>query len=132
VPGHRSYLDKATESLAGAATEFDMGHYQNAANRAYYACFQAATAALLHAGRRPPPGTLTWPHRTLQAEFVRQLILRARVYPQDLRSTLQLTYALRVTADYSADPVSALQAERALRRARTFVGAVASRAGGDA
>src|SRR5205823_6359850 len=42
--------DKALESLAGAESELANGRYNNAANRAYYACFQAAIAALQRAG----------------------------------------------------------------------------------
>jgi len=40
------YLAKAEESLVGAASELAHGRYNNSVNRAYYACFQAAIAAL--------------------------------------------------------------------------------------
>ncbi len=40
------YLLKAEESLAGAESEFINGRYNNTAGRCYYACFQAAIAAL--------------------------------------------------------------------------------------
>jgi uncharacterized protein (UPF0332 family) len=43
------YLIKAEETLRGAESEFAQGRYNNAANRCYYACFQAAVAALHHA-----------------------------------------------------------------------------------
>jgi uncharacterized protein (UPF0332 family) len=36
------YLAKAEESLLGAISELEQGRYNNSANRAYYACFQAA------------------------------------------------------------------------------------------
>ena len=36
------YLRKAEESLEGANSEFVNGRYNNAVNRCYYACFQAA------------------------------------------------------------------------------------------
>ncbi len=52
----RAYLAKAEESLAGAEREFAAGAYNNCANRAYYACFQAAIAALDLADIRPPDG----------------------------------------------------------------------------
>ena len=42
------YLAKAEESLLGAASELAQGRYNNSVNRAYYACFQAAIAALQH------------------------------------------------------------------------------------
>jgi uncharacterized protein (UPF0332 family) len=44
------YLDKAIESLTGAESELANGKYNNATNRAYYAAFQAAIAALLRDG----------------------------------------------------------------------------------
>jgi uncharacterized protein (UPF0332 family) len=47
------YLSKANESLAGATSELVNGRYNNTANRAYYAVFQAAIAALMQAGIAP-------------------------------------------------------------------------------
>jgi hypothetical protein len=47
----------------------------------------------------------------------------------DLRSVLPVNYTLREAADYSDDLVSAVQADRALRRARNFVEAVQERGG---
>ena len=41
------YLAKAEESLRTAESEFANGRYNSCANRCYYACFQAAIAALL-------------------------------------------------------------------------------------
>jgi len=41
------YLAKARASLAGARSELEQHRFDNAANRAYYACFQAAIYALL-------------------------------------------------------------------------------------
>ena len=55
------YQAKAEESLAGAEVEFASGRYNNSANRAYYACFQAAVAALIRAGVRPTGGG-EWSH----------------------------------------------------------------------
>ena len=49
-------LIKARESLAGARSEYEQSRYNNVANRAYYACFQAAVAALNDAGIRPLGG----------------------------------------------------------------------------
>ncbi len=44
------FLDKALECLAGAESEFANGRYNNCANRCFYACFQAAIAALANSG----------------------------------------------------------------------------------
>jgi len=37
---------KSLECLAGVESEMEAGRYNNAANRAYYACFHAAIVAL--------------------------------------------------------------------------------------
>jgi hypothetical protein len=60
------YLIKAEESLRGAESEFAQGRYNNAANRCYYACFQAAVAALHHANivSRAAPSTPPWDARS--------------------------------------------------------------------
>jgi len=51
-----AFLNRAQESLEGAESEFASGRYNSVANRAYYACFQAAIAALDLADIRPPDG----------------------------------------------------------------------------
>ena len=61
------YLAKAEESLAGAMSELANRRHQNAANRAYYACYQAAVAALYREGIRPTGKR--WGHDTVRAQF---------------------------------------------------------------
>jgi len=58
-----AFLVRARESLLGAESEFVNGRYNNVANRAYYACFQAAIAALVLADIRPPGGKADWSHQ---------------------------------------------------------------------
>jgi uncharacterized protein (UPF0332 family) len=70
------FLTKAEESLAGAESEFVNDRYNNSANRAYYACFQAAVHALLGVDIRPPATTEQWGHEFVQARFVGDLINR--------------------------------------------------------
>jgi uncharacterized protein (UPF0332 family) len=123
------YMAKAVESLEGAASEYTNRRYQNSANRSYYACFQAAVHALISAGFTPPTDTIAWSHKGLQAIFANQLIQRRKLYPSELRSVLPVNYTLREAADYSDDLVSAVQADRALRRAKSFVAAVQERRG---
>ncbi len=123
------FLGKARESLAGAASELTNGRYNNAANRSYYACFQAAIAALERADIRPPSGSNTWGHAFVQAQFVGQLINRRKVYPTVLRDALAQTALLRELADYKITQVSQVQATRAVNRARALVAAVAAQGG---
>lgn len=70
-----AYLSKATESLATAESEFTMGRYKSCANRCYYACFQAAVAALIREGMRPRG---YWGHDFVQGQFVGLLIKRRK------------------------------------------------------
>lgn len=121
------YADKASESLAGAVSEYANGRYNNTANRCYYACFQAAVHALFAAGVAPSLARSTWSHEQVQSLFAAELIRRRKVYPADLRDVLSRTYLLRQTADYTRDTISEVQAERALRRTRSLVDAVERR-----
>jgi uncharacterized protein (UPF0332 family) len=122
---HSVFLAKAEESLAGAENEFANGRYNNCANRCYYACFQAAIAALLRADRSPRNPRGQWGHDFVQAEFIGQLINRRKVYPSNLREVLERSYMLRQLADYQAEFVTKAQASRALSRARQFVETIA-------
>jgi uncharacterized protein (UPF0332 family) len=116
------FLVKAEESLAGAESEFANGRYNNCANRCYYACFQAAIAALLRAGIQPSGDQ--WSHTFVQGQFVGQLINWRKVYSGELRDVLSRTQLLRQTADYEYEQVTEVQAYRALRRARQFLAAI--------
>ena len=117
------YLAKTQESLAGAESEYTNARYNNCANRAYYACFQAAVAALVRAGIGPSRQG-RYDHDVIQAQFVGQLINRRHRYPTELRSTLDRLFALRQVADYRTDVVSQTEANRAIRHAHAFVQAV--------
>jgi uncharacterized protein (UPF0332 family) len=118
------FLAKAEESLAGAESEFVNGRYNNCANRAYFACFQAAVHALIPTGVHPPGTTDRWGHDFVQARFAGDLINRRKLFPADLRSTLEQNYSLRLAADYRNNHVGEVRAARAVRRAEVFVGAV--------
>ncbi|MGH2458861.1 MAG: HEPN domain-containing protein [Chloroflexota bacterium] len=121
------FLTKAGESLAGAESELANGRYNNCANRCYYACFQAAIAALVREKIDPSGSQGRWGHAVVQSEFVRQLIQRRKVYPGELRDVLARCLSLRQQGDYSVIPVAETMASRALRRARQFVEAVQAR-----
>lgn len=116
------FLAKARESLAGAESEFRHGRYNNCANRCYYACLQGAIHALTRAGIKPRNDQ--WSHSFVQAQFVGQLINRRKVFPASLRDILERAFAIRVTADYEAEQVNHLRAERILRSAREFHNAI--------
>ena len=120
------YLTKAMESLLTAETESINGRYNSCANRCYYACFQAAIAALLSEGIHP---TGQWNHQFVQTQFVGALNNQRKRYESELRRVLSDNQSLRDKADYRPELVTATQASRALRRTRLFVTAIRQRGG---
>lgn len=112
-----AYLAKAFESLAGAESELAAGRYNNAANRAYYAAFQAAIHALSTEGERRD----IWGHDFVQAQFSAQFINRRKVYPAELRDVLSRLAIIRGTADYALAGIGRTQANRAVQLAKRFV-----------
>jgi uncharacterized protein (UPF0332 family) len=116
------FVDKSIESLAGAESEFVNERYNNVANRAYYAVFQAAIVALQRAGIAPPREE--WSHEFVPGHFDGVLINQRHLYPTELRGVLSRNAAVRLSADYDEDPVTQTEAIRALRRSRAFVQAI--------
>lgn len=123
------FLRKAAESLDGAESEIVNGRYNNVANRAYDASFQAAVAALDAADVRPPGSKGQRGHEFVQGQVNGLLINRRKLYPA-LRGTRPHLLLLRQQADYEIADVSELQAYRLLAHARVFVAAVTARVEG--
>lgn len=121
------FLAKARESLAGARSEASNRRYNNSANRCYYACFQAAVAALLREGISPSGAQ--WEHRFVQSQFAGQLINRRKLFPAAFGDVCTGLFEIRRVADYRGTNVGATVANRALRRATGFVEAVQARGG---
>ena len=124
----QGFLAKAQESLAAAESEFANQRYNTCANRCYYACFQAAVAALLRAGVRSSRPDGRFLHDYVQAHFA-LFINRRKEYPEDLRNVLGHLLPLRHRADYQPGQVNEMQVARALRTARHFVQTVHARGG---
>jgi uncharacterized protein (UPF0332 family) len=120
----RDYLAKAHEHLAGAQSELQYDRTNSCARSAYYACFHAANAALLHAGLTAPEPARGWSHDWVHASFVGQLLQRRKFYPANLRRILPDLLALRHTADYRVTRVSQREAQQAVRSAQTLLQAV--------
>ncbi|RIK45724.1 MAG: hypothetical protein DCC58_05540 [Chloroflexi bacterium] len=113
---------KARLSLAGAESEYANGRYDNCVNRCYYACFQAAIAALADAGLLREGRS--WSHAFVPGQFDGQMITRRKQFSTSLRGTLTFTYELRQKADYQEQSVTDSEARAALRRTRAFVSAI--------
>jgi len=118
------YLIKAVESLTSAQEDYAAARYNSCANRAYYACFQAAVAALLAARIRPASPRGDWSHEFVQSQFNGLLITRRKLYPSVRRRVPRDTIEVREKADYTPSSVSARVATRVLQQAQDFVRAI--------
>jgi uncharacterized protein (UPF0332 family) len=95
-------MDKAAKALASARILLAAGDSDGATNRAYYAMFDAATAALAWAGI----GTAQDHHKThggLIGGFGLHLVQTGRL-PAELGRSLNRVHELRLTGDYLAEP----------------------------
>ncbi|MBI3361401.1 MAG: HEPN domain-containing protein [Chloroflexi bacterium] len=122
------YLAKAKQSLRGAESELAQARFDNTANRAYYACFQAAVAALITAGmpvQTEAGGLIS--HQAVHSGFSGLLIHRRKLYPSHLRSVLQDLLRDRILADYRPAPISSTRVARVLRQCQVFVSEIESR-----
>jgi uncharacterized protein (UPF0332 family) len=113
------YLRKARESLASAQADATAKRYNSAANRSYYASFQAAVAALIHTGIRPDNNQ--WQHRFVNNQFSGRLVRRRKLLAGDLPAMLDDLFRIRVVADYESSDVSRLDGVRSVRNARRVV-----------
>lgn len=112
------FLRKARESLASAEADIEAGRHNSAANRAYYAAFQAGIAALSHSAIRPDRG---WDHKFVNSQFSGKLIWRRKVFSAGLADMLTTLFEVRVSADYRPDDVPARTATRSVNRAATLI-----------
>jgi uncharacterized protein (UPF0332 family) len=98
----QEFLVKAQENLAMAHITFEHGGYNASANRAYYAAFQAAIAALAKESITHDRN----PHDWVQAQFSGILIYRRKLYPSKLASFLPNMQEVRDMADYKTTAIS--------------------------
>jgi uncharacterized protein (UPF0332 family) len=122
------YLVKAEQCLAGAQLAVDHGQYNNAANRAYYAAFQAAIAVLAAAGVIPPTPRY-WSHDFVLREYCRRAVPRGAAFLPGSASALKALQDERLKADYETELLGRASGERALALARQFLAAVRQRLG---
>lgn len=103
------------------AAEADLaaGRLNSTANRAYYAAFQAAIAALMARGGKPR-GRI-WEHRFVLSEFSGRLVRRSKVFPGSFSGLLDRLFELRVVGDYRPWSVRRSDATKAVRGAAALV-----------
>jgi uncharacterized protein (UPF0332 family) len=112
-------MKKADRALASAHLLLNAGDTDGACNRAYYAMFDAARAAL--ANEVQPETSKT--HGGLIAAFGLQLVKPGRL-PKALGRMLNRAEEVRLLADYTGGSVEPADARELLSQAEAFVDAV--------
>lgn len=117
-------MAKARQAAVSARVLLDTGDADGACNRAYYAMFDAARAALLASGAPVEP-EIARTHSGLISAFSLHLVKTRRV-PVELGKALNKVEDLRLMADYKGDPIENEEAGWAVHQAETFVHAMQS------
>jgi uncharacterized protein (UPF0332 family) len=113
------FLQKAERALNSAQALLDLGDVDGACNRAYYAMFDAARAAL-QALPDTNASEAFKTHSGLISAFSLHLVKSGRV-PVEFGRSLNRLADLRQVADYANAPIDMATAKRAVDEARLFV-----------
>jgi len=115
---------KASQASISAKFLLDAGDIDGACNRAYYAMFDAARAALI-AGRSPVPAEIARTHSGLISAFGLHLV-KTGLVANELGRMLNRAEEIRLVADYKGDSVELEDAREVVRQAAGFVEAMRS------
>lgn len=118
----RSYIAKAESALSEARILIRASTVNGPRNRAYYAMFYAAHAALFALGIEGVTRPIKT-HQGLVAKFAQEIVVPGHL-PRALGNDLGKVGELRLLADYSDDTVKMERAMWAVERAEAFVAAV--------
>lgn len=113
-------MDKASRALASARLLLDAGDTDGACNRAYYAMFDAARAALAVADDE---GMIAKTHSGLISAFSLRFVRTAEI-PVELGKALNAVSELRQAGDYTGLTMPKDKAAWAVTRAEAFVAAI--------
>ncbi|NCC41664.1 MAG: HEPN domain-containing protein [Gammaproteobacteria bacterium] len=115
-------MAKADTACSSARALLDLGDVDGAANRAYYAMFDAARAALLASGAPVEPD-IGRTHGGLIRAFGNFLVKNGPV-SKEVGRLLNRAHEIRLVADYNGDSVEAADAKEMVEQAETFVAAM--------
>lgn len=118
-------MTKAHRALASAHKLLQDNDSDGACNRAYYAMFDAARAALL-ASHAPVPPEIAKTHNGLIAAFSLHLV-KTGVFPVELGRSFNKAEDLRLVADYKGDAISAEDSLWVVQQAQAFVAEIDKR-----
>ena len=117
-----SLMAKAIQAVASARVLLELGDEDGACNRAYYAIFDSAQAALLISGV-PAPDGLGKTHRGLINTFSAYLVKDGPV-SKELGRQLKRAEEMRLVADYNGESVMQADAAKLVDQAEVFVSAM--------
>lgn len=120
-------MDKASKASASAKLLLDSGDVDGACNRAYYAMFDAARAALIWSAAPVEPAVAKT-HSGLISAFSLHLVKTGRL-PVELGKALNRAAEIRLVADYSGDEVTAEKALWVIEHAAAFIETVRQKLG---
>ena len=115
-------MSKAVRAGASARALLDLGDVDGACNRAYYAMFDAARAALLASGAPVQPD-FGKTHAGLIAAFGLQLVKNGPI-TKELGRFLKRAEEIRLVADYKGDSVEFEDTREMVEQAAIFVDAM--------
>ncbi|MDR2838274.1 MAG: HEPN domain-containing protein [Azonexus sp.] len=115
-------MAKADTACSSARTLLNLGDVDGASNRAYYAMFDAARAALLASGAPVEPD-IGRTHSGLIGAFGNFMVKNGLV-TKDMGRLLNRAHEIRQIADYKGDSVELSDAKEMVEQAETFVAAM--------
>nr|WP_288118127.1 HEPN domain-containing protein [Thiomonas sp.] len=114
-------MAKTAQAAESARALLERGDADGACNRAYYAIFDAARAALLAAGH-----DVGKTHRGVLNRLQRPTLVKDGPMSKEAGRLLKHAEAFRYVADYSDNAVDLTDASELVRQAETFVATVRS------
>ncbi len=115
-------MAKADTACSSARALLELGDVDGAANRAYYAMFDAARASLLASGAPVDPD-IGRTHSGLIGAFGNFLVKNGPV-SKDMGRLLNRAHEIRQVADYNGESVVLADAGKMVEQAETFVAAM--------
>jgi len=112
-------MTKAIRACASARALLDLGDVDGACNRAYYAMFDAARAALLASGAPVQPD-VSKTHSGLISAFGQHLVKDGPISKETGR-LLKRAEEIRIVADYKGDSVQVGDAREIIEQAQIFI-----------
>jgi uncharacterized protein (UPF0332 family) len=120
----KALMAKADTACASARVLLELGDVDGSANRAYYAMFDAARAALLASDALVTPD-IGRSHSGLIGAFGNFLVKNGPI-SREIGRLLNRAHEIRLVADYNGDSIEPGEAKEMVEQAETFVATMRS------